>query len=172
MPCELTIGCNRPVEGSTNGCATCRREQRKAIDQAAKPKKVYTLARQKTPIKKVGTTNTFLCSDGSRVTQAQIERYKTEAYKTKYPSQTMMCHGCGLNHAHGSAHIIPQARCKQLGLTDLIWNTINFFPGCIICNSVLENPKGSAWKKLLNIEYCLAVIKQFDEVLYQKFINN
>ena len=118
---------------------------------------------------------TYLCSDGSRVTQAQIDRNRSKSYSLVYPNQIQQCKGCGAQ-AQGSAHIIPQARCKQIHKTELIWKLgkfgepINFFPACHECNAAIENPKGQEWKYLNNIAHCLKVIYEYDRELYNKFV--
>jgi 5-methylcytosine-specific restriction endonuclease McrA len=108
------------------------------------------------------------CSDGSQVSQATIDRKRSEAYRDRYDGRPQVCQGCG-RPAEGSAHIIPQARCKQLHKTELIWSYENFFPACHKCNAAIENPKGKEWKKLLNLFDCLSVIKKYDPELYAKF---
>lgn len=165
MICQWPDGCDNYCEGNTNYCGTHNYQLRKSMRISMKePKK-------KAPLKKYGE-NTFLCSNGIRVKQIFIDHKRSESYKLIYPQQTMMCVGCGINQAHGSAHIISQSRLKKLGLTELIWNPELFFPGCIICNSVIENPKGDAWRKLLNIEECLRVIEKYDPELHYKFVGD
>lgn len=112
------------------------------------------------------------CSDGSRVSQATINKRYYEARKEKYSgSIVFICAGCGAP-CNGSAHIIAQARCKVLHKTELIWHKGNFFPACSKCNQAIENPKGKAWKSLNNIEECLAFIEMHDAELYMKFTLN
>jgi hypothetical protein len=112
----------------------------------------------------------YYCSDGSRVSQTTIDKRRSDTYKRLYYGESPRCKGCG-TRATCSAHIIAQARCKVLHLTELCWNPINIFPACYKCNAAIENPKGSDWKELLNIEECLEVIKKYDLELYNKFIN-
>jgi len=113
----------------------------------------------------------YFCSDGTKVTQSQIDSRRSKAYRETYPSQIQICRGCG-DQAQGSAHIIPQSRCKQIHKSELIWSNENFFPGCHKCNAAIENPKGQEWKNLNNINECLEVMKKYDIELYNKFINN
>lgn len=115
--------------------------------------------------------NYYYCSDGSKVSEATIKKNLSKAYREKYGSQFAICEGCG-GQAQGSAHIIPKARCKSLKMTQLIWNPLNFFPACHVCNRAIENPKGEGWKQLRNKDECLNVIKQYDPELYEKFEAN
>lgn len=113
----------------------------------------------------------YYCSSGERVSQATIDKRRSDAYRRMYQDNpSPSCKGCG-NKAAGSAHIIAQARVKTLHLTELCWSPINIFPACLKCNAAIENPKGKDWKNLLNIEECLNVIKKYDTELYNKFIN-
>lgn len=164
-------------------CSSCVHEkvrdkeaEKKANDQRNRKllkQKVKQAAPRKTISKNPKTwSNTFLCSDGTRVTQAEINERRAEAYDKAYPGwreKPKTCHGCWKRKQQGFAHIIAQARCKQLGKTELIWYPGNFFPADIQCNSAIESPNGKNWKVLLNIEPCLAFIKEHDQELFTKF---
>lgn len=114
--------------------------------------------------------NTFLCSDGTRVTQAEINERRANAYEryNAVINTGNKCEGCG-GIATNHAHIIPQSRCKKIGKTQLIWWTLNFFKACNACNLAIENPKGKDWRYLRNIDQCLLIIKGHDPELYTKF---
>lgn len=118
--------------------------------------------------------NYYKCSDGSKVSEATVKRKLSEAYRAKYEGEPLgLCEGCGARQPNGSAHIIPKTRCKyDLNMTELIWHPVNFFRACNQCNSAIENPGGTAWKDLLNLDHCLYVIEKYDKELYQKFMNN
>lgn len=113
----------------------------------------------------------YFCSDGTRVTQAMIDKKYLQSRINRYSDHVPYCWGCG-EAAQGNAHIIAQARCKVLHKTELIWDTRNYFPACNACNSAIENPKGEEWKNLKNIDYCLKWIKQEDPELFTKFSLN
>lgn len=114
--------------------------------------------------------NTFLCSDGTRVTQYEINALLDQAYSLKYDRNILYpCEGCGAFFVKNHAHIIPQARCKNIGKTELIWNPDNFFRADHTCNRAIENPNGKEWKRLKNIDHCLSFIKQHDPELFAKF---
>lgn len=155
------IECTNPVENNNTGlCASCSRALRKKAKEALKPK-----AKRK-PIAKVGNKNTWLCSDGSRVTQQQIDQMLS-GHAAKY-KQTI-CEGCGKELAVCRAHIIAKSRCKAIGKTELIWDSNNMFDSCFACNLAIENPQGNAWKQLKNIDRCLKFIEQHDAELFVKF---
>lgn len=172
--------CGNIVEGTTDFCAHHNRENRKSQERFTKnqEKKALLLERQrekqKQPRKTISKNpkdwgNTFLCSDGTRVRQEEINFMLKMSYKLKYPEKLYACEGCGLYFTAHHAHIIPQARCKKIGKTELIWDVDNFFRADHECNSAIENPKGNEWKRLLNIEHCLSFIKLHDPELYTKF---
>ena len=119
------------------------------------------------PTKKA--TNKSFDSDGNAYTQRDIDRKRSEAYRDKYESDPVFwCESCG-QRAQCQAHTIPQARCKHLNKTELIWHHGNFWPSCFKCNTAWENPKGEAWKKSKNKDKNLEFIRLHDQELYAKF---
>lgn len=155
----MTANCQCLAEGKPlerNGhTASCNREQRKLERESLKPPKT------KKPIDKVGKKNTFECSDGERVTQAQINYRLDKAYdEAEY--DCFYCYGCGCYPADGHAHIVPKARCKQLNKTELIWLKVNFFPACNKCNSICENVSSPAIMQLNNYQIIKHVLELFD----------
>lgn len=167
--------CDSMCEGNSDYCGTHNKENRKR-NAPQKEKKFYSIPRAVSPRqakKEKGgwkkKPNTFLCSDGTRVTQDEIDRKRSEAYRKKYPTQTQHCHGCWKREAHGSGHIIAQQECKRIGKADLCWHLDNIFPACLFCNLAIENPKGENWKKLNDIRLMLDFIFEHDQELFQKF---
>jgi len=111
--------------------------------------------------------NKYTCSDGSKVTEATIKRNLSIAYRQHYFWEPKgSCEGCGINPGQGSAHIVPKARLKQLGLTDYIWKPISFFRSCHSCNTKAENINSA--KELLNYDRILQVTKELDYERYLK----
>lgn len=111
----------------------------------------------------------YTCSDGSKVSQATIDKRRSDSYRRRYSERpSYICQGCG-RQAVCSAHIIPQARCKIIGKTELCWSEENYFPACYACNARIENPSGEEIKKLYNLSECLSVIRKYDPELYPKF---
>lgn len=168
--------CFNAVEGRTEYCAHHNRLIRKQAEneRKQKEKRKILLSKKREPRSKISKNskdwkNTFICSSGKKVTQAEINRNRDSAYNYQAQSTTVTkCHGCG-QPATCRAHVIPQARCKQLNKTELIWHLGNFFPSCFKCNSAIENPKGIAWNGLKNIGECLTFIEQHDPELFAKF---
>ena len=181
--CEWLIDgselCGKPCEGKNALCATHGRISRKLVDDARKELEKRELHFSKkrepraTPTKDPKKwKNTFLCSDGTRVTQAEIDAKLTEAYRIEYTNgPSMTCEGCG-EWADSSAHIIAKSRCKQLHKTEFVWCPDNFFPACYSCNSAIESPKGGKWKVLRNLDKCMEFVRIHDKELFQKFLNN
>lgn len=171
--------CFNSVEGNTDFCPRHNRlirkqeqEEKKALqkraDQIAKQKE-----KSKQPKKTISKnpkdwSNTFLCSDGTRVNESQVRNKLFKAYKWSSYTEQGICLGCG-QQAEGHAHIISKRRCKLKGRTELIWNPENYFEACNKCNMAIENHKGKDWQSLFNIEKCLSFIKQHDPELYAKF---
>lgn len=118
-------------------------------------------------------TITFLCSNGERVTQAEIDKRRSEAYRIKYQdNHCPIDEGFREQRAQCTAHIISQQRCKQIHKTELIWDIENMFAATHESNRAIENPKGQEWKKLKNLQYCLNYIEKHDPELFQKFSVN
>jgi 5-methylcytosine-specific restriction endonuclease McrA len=171
MTCDC-IESGKPLEGTTGHTASCNYARRRAEKQALKPVKAPK------PISKVGKNNTFECSDGTRVTQAQINKLLSKSHVEIFTSHLFggiqlprECAGCG-TRCESVAHIIAKSRCKTLNKTELIWSLDNQFPACFSCNAAIENPKGHAWKFLKNAQKCLDFIQIHDTELYQKFMVN
>jgi hypothetical protein len=114
------------------------------------------------PIRKVSLTNTSLCSNGERVTNVEIKKRLTAAYRlfdANNPSN--YCQGCGAPR-NGHAHILPKAVCKHLGKTELIWDINNLFWACSDCNTIAENPASEAITRLLNYQQIKEYLQEHD----------
>lgn len=169
-----------PVEGTTELCAKHNKLRRDAEKRAKKDaeKLALKLSKKREPRAKPNNhKNTYLCWDGNRVSQKTIDEKLRRHYAVCDTVKPVVCEGCG-NHfvfrnlQISHAHIIPQARCKAIGKTELIWCRQNWFYGCLDCNAAIENPKGSEWKTLKNIHECMEFIREHDGELFQKFLNN
>lgn len=171
---DETEPCGLPVEGNTTMCAShnayFRKLEKQNLKQSEKREALLEKAKNQKPKKAISRnpkdwSNTFLCSDGTRVTQAEINEKLKETYAE---IDDCFCQGCGeVGNSH--AHIIAQARCKHIGKTELIWDRNNIFWSDFKCNAAIENPKGEAWKTLRNIDKCIQFIYEHDKELYFKF---
>lgn len=116
--------------------------------------------------------NKYKCSNGELVTQVTIDKRRSDTYKEMYQCEPLQqCGGCDAM-AQGSAHIIPQARCKQLGLTELCWSPINIVSACQKCNVCMENISSKEIRELRNIDRILTVYKRYDPERYQILLHN
>ena len=108
----------------------------------------------------------YYCSDGSRVSQATIDRRRSEAYRQAYGGLPTQYCRCG-QVAQGSSHIVSQARCKHLHRTELIWFQGNFTPACNSCNSRWESND----ETVPGYDYFMEILKVLDIEGYRKRIN-
>lgn len=107
--------------------------------------------------------NMYYCSDGSRVSQATIDRRYAEARKKKYAGvfARLPCESCG-QPGNDNDHTIAQARCKVILKTELIWHPENFPWSCRTCHRQWENFKEGEWIKHGNVEERLRFLKEHD----------
>lgn len=99
--------------------------------------------------------NHYHTSTGERLTQDQINYRLGVMYHNADVDrlgESNLCEGCEQRPAEGHAHIIPQARCKQLRKTELIWDRNNIFNSCHSCNSIAENVSSNAITELKNYD--------------------
>jgi len=109
----------------------------------------------------------YYCSDGARVTQATIDKNLSRAYRDRYEGEPHpRCEETGVA-AECSSHIISQKRCKELHMTELIWNPINFFPATHNVNSRWESNDTT----LRNYNEYMDVVRKFDPIGYEKRLN-
>lgn len=118
--------------------------------------------------------NHYYCSNGERVTQININYRRKLAYEKcidsgfKFFNGVAVCDGCERKLTGSFAHIVPQARCKQLRKTELIWDQTNFFPACFDCNSIAENVSSESITKLRNFEYIKEYLRVHDVERFNK----
>lgn len=108
--------------------------------------------------------NRYKCSDGTYVTQAQIDRKYAASRKKKYEgyTTTLLCQGCEQVNGNDNDHTIAQARCKVIGKTELIWNPDNYPWSCRHCHREWENFKSGEWINHKNVDERLAFMKAHD----------
>jgi len=105
----------------------------------------------------------YFCSNGDRVSQATIDKRRSQAYREKYSEYEPKCEEEGVR-AQCSSHIVSQARCKQLHKTELIWDKRNFYPATYVANSRWEAND----KTLKNYWKYMEVLKKLDPEGYNK----
>lgn len=132
------------------------------------PKPTKSLRKKKT----VKHKNTFLTSDGEKVTQDQIKQRLTASYREKHAGNPEpACEGCGQGKADDNSHIISQRRLKQIGKSELIWDPNAYCSYCRECHTIWESNKSGEWTKLNNAMYALEFLKEHDGETYIKIIN-
>lgn len=142
--------------------------------------KASSLRPQKHKLKQISKTNTYLCSDGSKLTQSQINQKYIETCKMIDLAREPICETCGrgdrpLSHSH----IISQKRCKEIGKADLISDENNILLECFeppasnstYCHNIWEYGSMEDKKQSKTWLYKLAYIKEHDPEQYQKLIN-
>lgn len=82
--------------------------------------------------------NKYTCSDGTRISQATIDRRRSEAYRDLYAGEPHPMCGCN-KPAQGTAHWVPQKICKDNGIAEYCYLSINMVAACHSCNSSIEN---------------------------------
>lgn len=111
--------------------------------------------------------NMYFCSDGSRVSEATIQKRYTESKREKYEGiSSLPCEGCGAPSVHND-HTIAKARCKVIHKTELIWHPDNYPRSCEKCQSQWEGFKSGEWVKHQNVEERLRFLKKHDPEGYQ-----
>lgn len=110
--------------------------------------------------------NKYLCSDGTRVSEATIKRNLSKSYR-EHDDGTIRCRGCG-GRAEGHSHPIPKARLKVLGLTERIWDPNFYIKTCHRCNLLLDNIRSQDFRDMNCYLECLELFKKFDRERYDK----
>lgn len=140
--------------------------------------KIGDKVKRASKLKSVSADKRYRCSDGSMVSQAEIKCQllivKDKIKETRLP----VCQGTGRTGVPLSfSHIISQARCKELGKTELIWSEDNIeleeFEAPTSNPTAAHNiwEVGTIEKKLtlLNIERKLEYIAQHDPETFIKY---
>lgn len=106
----------------------------------------------------------YKCSDGTEMTQRQIDLKRSWAYRYKYESNPHpRCEETG-ERAQCSSHIISQKRCKELHKTELIWDADNFYPATYEANSRWESND----RTLKNYDKYMKFVQKHDPEGYLK----
>ena len=112
------------------------------------------------------------CSDGARVSEAQIKAHYTHALHKKHAGNPHPICGCGCGEkAVDNDHTIAKARCKEIHKAELIWDPENFESSCRKSHREWENMKGGEWILHANVEKRLRYLKEHDPEGFKKRIN-
>lgn len=149
-------GCDRFCEGNTNFCASHNTAHRKKQRNDVKP------AKERVGIQKVGTTNLFEASDGTKYTEQQIRDRLTRTYKNME-----VPFGCAAyphldDFTIDHDHTIAKARCKQLRKTQLIWDEDNIEFSSRTAHKEWESYKDGKFIEHANFEKRMAFVKKHD----------
>lgn len=113
--------------------------------------------------------NKYKTSTGKTYTQAGIKNMLSKAYQSKHQSPApVWCEGCNKEPAQDNDHTIAQKRCKELHLTELIWDENNFVSSCRKCHQEWESWKSGAWAHHRNALARLEYLYQYDKEAYNK----
>ena len=100
------------------------------------------------------------CSDGTELSQIQINRKLSNAYKSTPFSPVCQC--CGSEPATEHDHTIAKARCKVLYKTELIWDSRNWSDSCRTCHMQFEQYKSGEFAQHLNIIERMVFLREHD----------
>lgn len=153
-----------------------QRNQGKAINHPTPktPPQLSELKKQFS-IKQISNQAKNRCSDGSMVSQVEIKRKTAETYDKIDLERPKFCQGCGrwdlpLSHSH----VIPQARCKILGKTELIWDQDNIRFHCFAdshsCHLKWETGNPVELIKMKDLEQNITYLEQHDPEGFTKIM--
>jgi hypothetical protein len=105
--------------------------------------------------------NYYTCSDGVRLTQAQINSRlskERKGWREKY-----VCECFGAPHiAHDADHSISQKRCKEIGKTELIWDEGNISWSCREAHQLWESYKNGKFQYHKNFKKRMLFVAMYD----------
>jgi hypothetical protein len=112
--------------------------------------------------------NKYKTSTGELISQATIDRRRSQTYRELYEGNPHPSCGCGVA-AQGTAHLTPQKVCKDIGKAEYCYLKVNMIPACHKCNSRIENIS-SVTKDDWFYEQLLTVTKLISNERYLKII--
>ncbi len=127
------------------------------------PKPVSKAKTKAKPIKRVSSKAVHVCSDGSRVSQSQINANLSYSY-TLGPLNSR-CQSYPHIQADNHSHIVSQKRLKELGLTELIWSHEMFTYDSMKSHNEWEGCSHSI-EDHANLIYKMSVMFLFDKPGY------
>lgn len=112
-----------------------------------------SVPKEKKPIRNVSSTKKFTCSDGTKVSQSQIN-----ARLAKIPSK----------NGFDKDHTISQQRCKQLHKTELIWDIENIEYSTRQIHEEWERYHSGIFEEHKNVIKRMRYVKKHDPEMFKK----
>lgn len=188
-PCT-ECGYNAPIVNKKYGlCGNCNY---KRLHDGKSKQEVYAERRKskngelpqrknkKCNIRNISKLNSYKCSDGSKVTQSEINRRYVDTCTRIKQEREPICQGTGRTDLPLSfSHTISRKRCKEIGRTELIWADGNIEiesytpPGSNseAAHNIWDAGNLEKKKTLLNFDRKLEYIKENDYEQYVKLSN-
>lgn len=113
--------------------------------------------------------NKYYTSSGEAVSEATIKKRLRDAYKWAMPKYVCEC--CGKNRTDDHDHTLPQAKCKQLHKTELIWDEENWSYSCRTCHNIWESYKSGIFQTHKNVVKRMLYLKKHALEEYKKRLN-
>lgn len=113
-------------------------------------------------IAKVSNKAKFTCSDGTKVSQAYINRKLSEI------ECVGMCEAYAIFPAMDKDHTIPQKRCKDLHKTELIWDTANIAFSSRTAHVEWESYRSGRFEDHANVVQRMLYVKKHDPETFIK----
>lgn len=118
--------------------------------------------------------NTYLCSDGNRVTQDYINKKLKQARQRKGKKEGCAAFGDKYSlDLHGpidNDHTISVDRCKEIGKTELIWALENMEHSSRVAHMAWESYKSGDFSFHLNVIKRMQYVKLHDPETFEKRI--
>lgn len=111
---------------------------------------------------------TYKCSDGTRVTQGQIDRRRSKAYEQMHDPSITQCAAYPFISWNDHDHTISQARCKQLGKTELIWDVQNIEFSSRLAHNEWESYGSGCFEEHANVLTRMLYLKRHDPERFEK----
>jgi hypothetical protein len=162
------IDCQSPRMGTLELCATHAKLHRDEDRNASKPVKVAK------PIKKIGNKNVWWDSNGDTYSEQSVRNRLTACIQAM--DEDRIAHGYSVSHCDAynqtgmvcdHDHTISKQRCKELGKTELVWDSSNIEYSSRKAHMEWEGYKSGEFCKHKNLARRMAFLKEHD---YESFI--
>jgi hypothetical protein len=120
--------------------------------------------KEKSTGRKKHKSATYKCSNGQRINQAQIDSKLRKTYQEMGVQRH--CSAYPDMEAHDHDHTISQARCKQLGKTELIWDPDNIEFSSRTAHQEWERYRSGRFEEHKNVVKRMLFVKKHDREKY------